>query len=467
MLSRFVQTALGLTLLATLAACGGGSSTSPVPNPQTGGNGGTGGNQPVGEVSAMREIWTPYVIPATCTEPVLYEVVTTGRPSAATLTVDATTIALNDGGTGGDKVAGDGIWSVQLPVAAILAKNTPDRVNRPHVGSLRLAGSASVYNVLAEVWTPDMPLPVVTPIGGGQETDYVVNYTASTEQLTRFDPQAWARTFYASHPDQYDFLNFVLVGGARDNRHHRNVRNKIEGIGLASIDTGAAWGSASRLQGVNVFPLASLMDHGAKGFLHETAHQWISYLPMTPFGPANPHWPKGSVANGIMGFSIPPNGVGGEYPYAFTGDGKGGYVARFQDPQDRTRFSMLELYMMGLASADEVPEYFVLMNQALDLAPGQVLGINDIQKIRVADIVASIGPRSPGFANSQKAFRSATIILSERPLDAHALALYDHFARRGEARVELPCAEGLAGGLSCKPWYLATGGRSTMSTRLR
>lgn len=463
MLPRFVRTALTLTLLAALAACGSGGSSAPAPAPAPQ----TGGNPPAGDLSAMREIWTPYVIPATRTEPVLYEVVTTGRPSAVSLTIDATTIALNDSGAAGDKVAGDGTWSVQLPAAAILALNTPARVNRPYIGSLRLGGSSLVYNVFAEVWTPDMGLANATPIAGGQETDYVVNYSASADQLTRFDPQAWARAFYATHPDQYDFLNFVLVGGARGNRHHHTVRNRIEGIGLGNIDTGASWGSASRLQGVNVFPLSSLMDHGGKGFLHETAHQWLSFLPMTPFGPANPHWPKGSVATGIMGFSIPPSGQGGDYPYAFTGDGKGGYVAALQDPQDRTRFSMLELYMMGLAAADEVPENFVLMNQGLDLTPGQVLGIQDIQRIRVADIVAAIGPRTPGVATSQKAFRSATIILSERPLDAHALALYDHFARRGEARTELPCSEGLAGGLRCKPWYLATGGRSTMSTRIR
>jgi len=450
--------------LSALAGCGSGASSTPTAsgNPQTSGNG--GGNA---EVAATREIWTPYVIPSTRTEPVLYEVVTTGRPGTVTLTVDATTIALRDDGQGGDKVAGDGTWSVQLPVAAILAKNTPDRVNRPLIGALRLNGSPSTYNVIAEVWTPDLGTRSATPIPGGQETDYLVNYTASTEQLTRFDPAFWARTFYANHPDEFDFLNFVLVGGVRENRHHRNLRIKVSGLGVDPNDVATGWGSAARLQGVNVYPLSSTLDHGAKGFLHETAHQWVSYLKMTPFGPANPHWPKGSVATGIMGFSMPPGAVGGEFPFSFTGDGKGGYVAGPQDPMDRTTFSMIELYMMGLAGPDEVPEYFVLKNQVLDLAPGQVLGINDIEKIRVADIIASAGPRVPGVATSQKAFRSATIILSERPLDTPAISLYDYFVRRGEARVELPCSEGVLGGLTCKPWYLATRGRSTMSLRIR
>jgi hypothetical protein len=320
--------------------------------------------------------------------------------------------------------------------------------------------------VFAEVWTAAIGTRPATVFAGGAETDYVVAYLATPQQMGSFDPAAWARIFYATHPDQFDFLNFVLVGGMRDNRHHSVVKNTVSGIGLGPLDNSASFGSAGKLIGISVFPLSALFDGGGKGFLHETGHQWINYLPIAPFAGASPHWPKGNVAINVMGFSIPPSGQGGEFLYSFSPDGKGGYLTGPANPDDETSFNLLELYMMGLAGADEVPDYFALRNQNQELVPGQLLGPGDITMIRMPDVVAAAGPRAPAVAASQKDFRSATIILSERPLDAYALGLYDYFARRGEARAELDCAEGLVT-MRCKPWYVATRGRSTMTTRIR
>lgn len=450
--------------LGTFAACGGRIA------PPISVDAGAAAGPAVPVVIAptvLRQRWTPYVIPETQAEPVLFEAQVSGKTSAATLTIDGKVYPLRDDGAGGDLAADDGIWTVQLPAATVLAKNKPEWVNRPYVGALRVAGADGTYNVFAEVWTAAIGSARLYPVDLGQETDYVVSYLARADQLTSLDPAFWAKRFYATHPDQFDFLNIVLVDGARDNRHHSMVRNAVSGIGAQRMDAGATFGSATRLMGYNVFPLSAFFDHGGVGFLHETGHQWINYLPMAPLAGGAPHWPKGSVAINVMGFSIPPNAQGGQYPYSFAPDSKGGYVVGEQNPEDLTTFNMLELYLMGLASAAEVPEYFALKDQAMDLRAGQVLGAADIVPVRVADIVAAAGPRVPDAASSQKQFRSATIILSERPLDGYAMALYDYFARRGEARTELDCSAGMVAGMRCKPWYLATGGRSTMSTRIR
>lgn len=451
-------------VVAALAGCSGGSGGGPAPVV----SGGAGNPPPAGDPPfAQRERWTPTVIPETQTEPVLFEVVATGKASAATLKIGAEALSLRDDGTGGDKRAGDGIWTVRIPAAKILERNKPQWVNRPYIGALTLEPAPTTYNVYAEVWTADIGLRPVYPVdNGGQETDYVVNYVATFDQLERVDTAHWARRFYATHPDQFDFLNFVMVAGGRGNRYHSLVKNTVSGIGAPLLDNTAGFGSKGRLLGTNVFPLSPLYDLGSVGFLHETGHQWISYLPTIPFGPANPHWPKGSVAINVMGFSMPPTRQGGDYLYSFTPDGKDGYVTGAANPDDKTTFSMLELYLMGLARADEVPEYFTLKDQQREIVPGTVLKASDIDPVRVADIVAAVGLRNPGAADSQKAFRSATIILSEQPLDARAMALYDYFARRGEAREVLPCVLGWEAA-TCKPWYLATRGRSTMGTKIR
>ncbi|GAB3446442.1 hypothetical protein NX773_21775 [Massilia solisilvae] len=450
--------------LGTFAACGGriappisvdasadGGPVAPAVTPPT----------------VLRQRWSPYVIPETQAEPVLFEAQVSGKTTAATLTIDGKPYPLRDDGAGGDRTADDGIWTVQLPAATVLAQNKPEWVNRPYVGALRVAGADATYNVFAEVWTAAIGNAQLYPVDLGQETDYVVSYLARSDQLASLDPAFWARRFYTTHPDQFDFLNIVLVDGVRDNRHHGMVRNAVSGIGAQRMDVGATFGSAARLMGYNVFPLSAFFDHGGVGFLHETGHQWINYLPNAPLAGGTPHWPKGSVAINVMGFSIPPSAQGGQYLYSFAPDSNGGYVVGEPNPGDLTTFNMLELYLMGLASAAEVPEYFALKDQNLEIRAGQALAAADITPIRVADIIAAAGPRVPDAASAQKQFRSATIVLSERPLDAYAMSLYDHFARRGEAKTELDCSAGLVAGMRCKPWFLATRGRSTMATRIR
>jgi hypothetical protein len=451
-----------LAAAGTIAACGGGGATAPGPV-VTGGQGPTG-NPP----TAQRERWTPAVIPETQSDPVLYEVVMTGKPTSATLSLEAGgTIELRDDGAGGDKVAGDGTWTASIPAATILGRNTPEWVNRPYLGALKLGGASGTYNVFAEVWTAAIGTRTVYPVeGGGQETDYVVNYTASADQLANLDPAVWTRRFYAAHPDQFDFINVVAVAGARDNRHHIVLKNTVSGTGDPKRDNSGQYGSAGHLLGLTVFPMSPAFDAAGKAFSHEIGHQWMNFLPIQPFAASSPHWPRGSVAMNVMGFSIGPLSEGGEFPYTFSADSHGGYLVGQADPANSTTFSMLELYLMGLARADEVPDYFTLKDQQRTLIYGQTLAAADVVPLRLADIVAAVGPRSPDVDHAQKAFRAATIVLSEQPLDARAMALFDYFARRGEARATQACADGRVPA-TCKPWYVATGGRSTMAMNVR
>jgi hypothetical protein len=69
---------------------------------------------------------------------------------------------------------------------------------------------------------------------------------------------------------------------------------------------------------------------------------------------------------------------------------------------------------------------------------GQTLQPSQITPFGVGQIVGAHGPRIPDSTRSQKNFRVATILVSEQSLDAHAMAFYDHFARRTEAREPLP-----------------------------
>ena len=433
-------------LLGIAALCVCGSALAPIAQGQ----------------AVTRERFTPPVVPETRTDPVRFEATVSGNPASVAFNYNGVDRPMFDNGTNGDLVGGDGVWTILFTPAEILSKNTAARVFRPFIGTCRPAGGGA-FNVVAEVWTAAIGLPAVRPIdASGQETDYVVNYVATSSQLLSFDQRVWAQRFYATHGDKFDFLNFVLIGGTVGNRFHFATKNTVQGIGLGLFDNTAQYGSAGKLQGINTFPISSFFDGGEKAFAHETGHQWINFLAGTPFAIGTPHWPVGDIAGNVMGFSIGgPGGQGGNFPFVFTPNGSGGFVVGSSNNLILSTFNSMELYLMGLIPPSEVGTFFVLNDQNQNVTVGQTLQPSEITPVTVNDVIAVRGARVPDSTQSQKNFRVATIVVSEQLLDAHAMALYEYFARRSEERQQLTFASGLSTG-TCNPWYLATGGRSVM-----
>ena len=276
------------------------------------------------DVTRMR--FTPPVVPETQVDPVRFEATITGNPSSVMFNYNGADRPMYNDGTHGDQVAGDALWTILFTPSEILNKNTPDRVFRPFIGFCKPAGAGS-FNIIAEVWTSAIGLRSVRAVDvGGQETDYITNYVATANQLVNFDPTVWAKRFYTTHGDKYDFLNFILVGGTRGNRFHFAVKNQVQGIGLSLFDNTSTYGSNGKLQGISVFPLPTFFDGAEQGFQHETGHQWINFLTGTPFAGGSPHWPAGNIAINVMGLSIAGTNVGGQFPWTFTSNGSGGYV---------------------------------------------------------------------------------------------------------------------------------------------
>lgn len=417
------------------------------------------------QIDVIRGHFTPPVMPENWTQPVLFEATVTGNPTSVTFNISGTRPMFDDG-TNGDKVAGDGTWSILFTPQEILLRTVPNRIFRPIVGTCNVAGFGAL-NVIGEVWKSEIGLRTVRPIdASGQETDYIANYSATKDQMMNFDHRLWARRFYASHPDNYDFLNFVVVSGKRGNRFHLLAKNSVSGIGIQLFDVTADYGSSGRLQGVNFFPIPSFFDGGEKAFIHEVGHQWINFLNGTPYGSAVPHWPRGSIAGNVMGFSVGgPGGQGGNFPYTFTSNGAGGYTIGSADNFALSTFNSMELYLMGLISPAEVGSFFVLTDPNQTMTVGQTLPFQDTTPVNVDQIIGSVGPRFPEWADAQRDFRVATIVISEELLDQYAMSFYDYFARRAEAKTPLQFASGLSNGTG-NPWYLATGGRSTMTSAL-
>ena len=81
----------------------------------------------------------PLVVPSTQIQPVLLEASVSGTPSRVNLELAAGgTIEMKDDGTGGDRRAGDGVFTASVPAAAIVGALRADDVQRVFVGFLNV-----------------------------------------------------------------------------------------------------------------------------------------------------------------------------------------------------------------------------------------------------------------------------------------------------------------------------------------
>ena len=89
-----------------------------------------------------------------------------------------------------------------------------------------------------------------------------------------FDLETAAHAFFAYFADDYDSIAFIPQRShmARFGAFHRNVKNEVAGIGKPLLDQSHAYGSAGRLQSVEVFAQGQFGTNESSS--HEIAHQW-------------------------------------------------------------------------------------------------------------------------------------------------------------------------------------------------
>src|SRR6185295_1266527 len=409
------------------------------------------------------------------TPEVLLEATVSGSPTRVALEASwqiGLVLDLHDDGAGGDKIAGDGTYSLRFVPAALLASMRGDDVFRLLIGYVNVfQGQTSVARAftMAEVYTPEIPMaPVASDGAAMQHTDYVVNILLPSGPPNAIlpDVRPLAQQFYQKFPDDFDGFNIVYAGPSFfQNRFHFAVQNTVQGIGLSAFNNAPSYGSAGRLLGISEFPLAPYFDGADTAVQHEFGHQFIAFLNIPSFlTPAIPHWPYSTMASGIMGFSIGgAGGQGGEFPCQITKEA-GGY--RLTQRTEAAVFNDLDLYLMGLMPASQVADQYVFRDQnAVPPCDGRLFtGIMDT--LRISDITGASGNRVPDSTQSKKTFRLATIVLSrDGLLSPEAMALYSYFARRMEGQASAPFHQGLAKG-TAKPFAITGRGLGTLVARV-
>lgn len=153
---------------------------------------------------------------------------------------------------------------------------------------------------------------------------------------------------------------------------------------------------------------------------HEVGHRWSAYASAKVNGETVslgtwPHWAPGVQTRVAFPYSLPTEAstLGG----AVWQDNFDGTYTQLRDGffVPATGYSYLDLYFMGLISAAEVPDFFILTNLAKvgQDNNGHPIFKADRMKITIKDVIAAEGPRLPDVDHSQRKFNTGIVVVVE------------------------------------------------------
>ena len=154
---------------------------------------------------------------------------------------------------------------------------------------------------------------------------------------------------------------------------------------------------------------------------HEVGHRWSAYVSAKINGETIslgqwPHWAPGLQTRVAFPYSLPTEAStmgGGVWQ-----DNLNGSYTQLRDFffVPATGYSYLDLYLMGLISAAEVPDFFVLQNltRVGKDVNGNAIFKAERTKVTIQDVIAAEGPRLPDVEHSQRRFNTGIVIVAER-----------------------------------------------------
>jgi hypothetical protein len=160
-------------------------------------------------------------------------------------------------------------------------------------------------------------------------------------------------------------------------------------------------------------------NYGISQIAHEMGHRWSAFVSarvngeVIPLGPT--HWARGLHAPAAFPYQRPyeASAMGG----GVWQDNMDGTFTQLDDDYyvPASAWSHLELYLMGLGAASEVPDFFILRNlePAGADAHGRPIFKAERTTIAIEDVIAAEGPRLPDVDHAQKQFNSGIVVIVE------------------------------------------------------
>jgi hypothetical protein len=368
-------------------------------------------------------------------------------------------VPLRDDGQNGDRVAGDFIYTSgafrydsSKPFPTPFYQNdadSPPGLSMLNVGSIsitELDGAVNTFLTSVDVGLVrhDIPNVQVNSLNSNVAVSnhlINVNGTAAAAQRTLRGPkvvidQATQILYQALPGDDFDFLNFFSTYKVEEsprlssaNFHagiHITAQRNYSGVGQPAFDNSDYYGSDGRLLGIN---LLDTLGRGLAGSnaTHELVHQWAAYF-----------HPSLGISDGThFNFNTNIGSLVGGQQWIDNGDGS--FTINYDEGRSgATHASPLDLYLMGLIDAAEVPP-IQRFNPAVSPPKGPhnpvILPEEIITPVTIDQIVAQNGVRSPGPDAAQRDFKIGFVAESlGRFLNPTEMTYYEilaaHYARQ-------------------------------------
>ncbi len=274
----------------------------------------------------------------------------------------------------------------------------------------------------------------VVSVFAGSEAEYSGAIGERFGRSLELDVVLAAQKFYQSHDDAYDYLVFFnnegIQAGDSAVSWESTVRNNRSGYGDEPIDVGQEFGSRARLQAVlNMGPLTQYPPdpHGTVAaratsgdtpltvLAHEAGHLFLAYASIPDendsearpmLGYQNAHWnfAFNSEASLLEGNRIEDRGTA--------------VAPRFLTKGTVEWYSPLDQYLMGFRAAEEVEaaqQMFLVTGVPASFKsrhPQSGVGFDGQRRdIRIEELIAAVGRRTPDYTVAQRRFRFAFILV--------------------------------------------------------
>jgi hypothetical protein len=423
--------------------------------------------------------YSRFIPPVICTDGVdstTLEVITTGTNIKQVWSTwiynTQDSLQLYDDGTHGDRIAGDGIFTrcgykrngygysnfsgqhatYGLDIKIIKKDNSLSRKS-VSIGLVK-AGVHYAHAVLGNNAYATRSAFFIADTQGEIFPGYPVSQIVCGE--TAF-PKAYQK-LYSYFDDAFDFIVVIPAQDlyepetfVRRVPYCITVKNSIQHIGLPIFDESANYGSAGRLKAViyHSWGNADALDH-------EQGHMWgmragFAKGIVDGLAGANQrygHWQDNADIGGKMSEYV--NGK------LLVTNSDGTWRLRDQSATSEL-YSPLELYIMGLIPASDVPPIHLLTNP--NYADPNHVTCDSYATVTIDDIMAAEGgPRVPAYPNAQTAFRCAFIFVSNKSFTDAEFAF-------GSILAEYYASD-LAGSMHVMPFETAVAKRATLDAAL-
>ena len=282
--------------------------------------------------------------------------------------------------------------------------------------------------------------------------------------------EAICQKIYSKFEDAFDFI-FFLYNTSGDEFSYGGfsypINRNISGIGRDNVNISSRFGTNGRLRNINHLTLRTSIFSGGP-FLHELVHHWgAAYIGQeyaTPSGTygTESHWGTTDI-NGVLGGfdynTLQRNVDGNSKKYKATAQGilNNGFGG-FSQELSSAYYAPIELYLMGLIPASEVPDMHVFKNVIVeeDTAIGGVFYADEEITYTIEDFIEEYGERVPDYQSSQKDFRALVVVVTDEPVSAEHWTLIERDILKQEK-------QGTVNDRMQTNFWEATGGRATLT----